>query len=170
MDALMDKPASRRRPRAGAVASAEAGAQEDLSLGLLNSLVGFHLRLAQDASFRSYSRRVGLRDLKPGRFAAMMVIYNNPGVNQTALGRAIARDKSTVTPLLQQLERQGLISRSAQAGDGRSFQLHLTAAGERTLHELLEVALEHDRKLDEIVGDRKPDFIALLKRIWREVG
>ena len=48
-------------------------------------------------------------DLKPGRFAAMVVIQNNPGINQTALGRAIARDKSTITPLLQGLERQGLV-------------------------------------------------------------
>ena len=31
----------------------------------------------------------------------MMVIHNNPGISQVALGRAIARDKSTVTPLIQ---------------------------------------------------------------------
>ena len=99
-------------------------------LGVLDEFIGFHLRLAQDASFRAFAQRAGHHDLKPGRFAAMMVIYNNPGINQTALGRAIARDKSTITPLLQGLERQGLVERRARANDGRSFVLNLTSAGE----------------------------------------
>lgn len=69
---------------------------------LIENLVGFHLRLAQDASFRAFASHSGEPHLKPGRFAAMMVIRNNPGITQIALGRAIARDKSSITPLLQE--------------------------------------------------------------------
>jgi DNA-binding MarR family transcriptional regulator len=143
---------------------------DEPSLGMLDGFIGFHLRLAQDASFRSFAKRAGRRDLKPGRFAAMMVIHDNPGINQTALGRAIARDKSTISPLLQDLERQGLILRRSPANDGRSFVLSLTAKGESTIEELLVRAREHDRKLDEIVGDRKGDFIRLLKRIAQSLA
>jgi DNA-binding MarR family transcriptional regulator len=139
-------------------------------LGMLDGFIGFHLRLAQDASFRSFAQRSGRHDLKPGRFAAMMVIHNNPGINQTALGRAIARDKSTISPLLRELERQGLVTRRAQASDGRSFFLTLTPVGEAMVRDLLEQAQEHDRKLDEIIGDRKEEFIRLLKRIARDLG
>ncbi len=102
-------------------------------------------------------------------FAAMMIIHNNPGVNQAALSRAIARDKSTVTPLLQKLERQGLVARTPQPGDGRSHEIALTAEGEETLKALLRQAIEHDRRLDAIVGDRKADLIALLKRISQDL-
>src|SRR5215472_8320430 len=92
----------------------------EVRLGPLRAFVAFHLRLAQDASFRSFAKHTGRRNLKPGRFAAMMVIHNNPGISQVALGRAISRDKSTVTPLIQELQRRGLVSRRRSASDRRS--------------------------------------------------
>jgi DNA-binding MarR family transcriptional regulator len=157
--AAISRPAAERRNDA-----------DEPTLGVLEGFIGFHLRLAQDASFRSFAQRAGRHDLRPGRFAAMMVIHDNPGINQTALGRLIARDKSTITPLLQGLERQGLVARRAAANDGRSFVLTLTSAGEATLRELLAQAREHDRKLDEIIGDRKDEFIRLLQRIVQDIG
>ena len=147
-----------------------SGGASEAALGVLDGFIGFHLRLAQDASFRGFAQRSGRLDLKPGRFAAMMVIHNNPGINQTALGRAIARDKSTITPLLQGLERQGLVERRAPVNDSRSFVLTLTPAGEAMVRALFSQAQEHDRRLDEIVGDGKTEFIRILKRIAQDLG
>ena len=170
----MAKSASRRSQTAPSDPAARpqrdnGGASEPV-LGVLDGFIGFHLRLAQDASFRGFAQRSGRLDLKPGRFAAMMVILNNPGINQTALGRAIARDKSTITPLLQGLERQGLIERRAPARDGRSIVLTRTPAGEAMVRVLLRQAQEHERKLDEILGDGKGEFIRILKRIAQDLG
>jgi len=123
------------------------------------------LRLAQDASFRSFAKHTGRRNLKPGRFAAMMVIHNNPGISQVALGRAISRDKSTVTPLIQELDRQGLVRRRRSTSDRRSITLTLTRSGEATLADLLVHARAHDRRLDAIVGKRKAEFLELLRKI-----
>ena len=171
----MTKPPTRTRAKASAPGMRAAGADrpggavDEPALGALEGFIGFHLRLAQDASFRSFAQRAGQRDLKPGRFAAMMVIHNNPGINQTALGRAVARDKSTITPLLQGLERQGLVERRAPANDGRSFVLNLTAAGEAVVRELLARAHEHERKLDDIVGAQKEELMLVLRRIAQEL-
>jgi DNA-binding MarR family transcriptional regulator len=137
----------------------------DVRLGPLDNLVGFHLRLAQDASFRAFAKHTGEPHLKPGRFAAMVVIHNNPGITQIELSRAIARDKSSVTPLVQELHRHGLVARQPSPGDKRSIALRLTKAGEATLENLLVHAMDHDRRLDEIVGDRKAELIELLKKI-----
>jgi DNA-binding MarR family transcriptional regulator len=163
------RPVSGRRSASRTEPRWDNSATTDLALGILDSLVGFHLRLAQEASFRGFSRRVGEAELRPGRFAAMMIIRNNPGVNPAALSRAIGRDKSSVTPLLQKLEKLGLVDRAPQAEDARSHGLTLTAAGERPLDALLEQALAHDRQLDEIVGAGKADLIAALKRIARDM-
>ena len=145
--------------------AAEAAGADGIRLGLLGDYVGFYLRMAQDASFRAFARHTGVRDLKPGRFAAMTVIANNPGITQADLGRAIARDKSSVTPLIQELETRGLVARQRSPRDRRSIALSLTAAGEETLRQLTAHAVAHDRKLDAIVGRYKPDFISLLKKI-----
>jgi DNA-binding MarR family transcriptional regulator len=134
-------------------------------LGFLGEFIGFHLRLAQDASFRDFAQHVGMRDLKPGRFAAMMIIHNNPGISQIELGRALARDKSSVTPLIQDLEKHAFVKRVQSVKDRRSVRLTLTRAGETVLRRLLAHAVDHDRKLDEIVGAQKPDFLRLLKKV-----
>lgn len=141
----------------------------EIRLGVLADVIGFNLRLAQDAAFRVFARHSGEAHLKPGRFAAMMVIHNNPGLTQMELGRAIARDKSSVTPTIQELQRLGLVERRQSRTDRRRVTLKLTRAGERATKILLGHAMEHDRKLDAIVGDRKAEFIALLQKIADEI-
>jgi DNA-binding MarR family transcriptional regulator len=159
-----------RKSRKAARATERPARNGEIRLGALADWIGFHLRLAQDASFRAFAKHSGQPHMKPGRFAAMMVIHNNPGITQAALGRAIARDKSTVTPLVQELHRHGLVRRSASARDRRSMTLHLTRAGEAVLADLLAHARAHDRRLDGIVGKRKAALIALLRKITDGLG
>ncbi|WP_417680349.1 MarR family winged helix-turn-helix transcriptional regulator [Roseibium sp.] len=140
-----------------------------IRLGPLENFIGFNLRLAQDASFQTYAQRVGKPHLGPGRFAAMMLIHENPGITQMELSRAIARDKSSVTPLVQTLLREGLITRTPSETDRRRAHLRLTPAGEEVLASLLAHAEEHDRKLDDIVGDRKAELLDLLKKIVKNL-
>ena len=97
--------------------------------GPLADWIGFHLRMAQIASFQAFAREVGEVDLPPGRFALLTLIGRNPGISQTVLSRAAGRDKSTLTPALRDLKRRGLIERQRLASDRRSYHLTLTPAG-----------------------------------------
>lgn len=128
------------------------GGRGPLRLGLLENTLGFHLRLAQEASFAAFARRSGDSGLKPGHFAALVIIHNNPGLSQTALGAAIGRDKSTLTPKLAELERRGLLRRDRADADRRSYALTLTPAGEAALSALTAHAAAHDAALDRLVG------------------
>lgn len=138
---------------------------QDVQLGFLSSFVGFHLRLAQDASYRSFSRASDRDLVKPGRFPALAIIHLNPGISQSALGRAIARDKSTVSPLIKDLQKNGFISRKPSSLDRRSVTLSLTKKGERTLDKLKVRAKEHEAELDELIGASKGRLMSLLDKI-----
>lgn len=140
-------------------------ASQDIQLGFLSSFVGFHLRLAQDASYRAFSRHRDKDLIKPGRFPALAIIHLNPGISQSALGRAIARDKSTVSPLIKDLQKNGFISRKPSPHDRRSVTLSLTKKGERTLDRLRARAKEHEDELDRIVGASKSRLMSLLGKI-----
>lgn len=151
----------------------EAPARTDdaIRLGPLANFIGFHLRLAQEASFRAFAQRSGCPGIKPSRFAIMTLIAENPGLSQTALGRAAGRDKSTLTTSLDDLTRRGFVRRDREPSDRRSYRLHLTPKGEEVLADLMERAREHDRLLDSIVGsDRKPELIRLLARIAADLA
>ena len=142
----------------------------EVHLGPLRNFIAFHLRLAQDASFRSFAQNAGRRRWGPGNFAAMMVIRQNPGITQVELGRAISRDKSTVTPLIQELQRRGLVSRRRSSSDRRSITLELTRAGEAALDGLLIHARAHNRRLDTILGKQKAAFLEQLRKIADELA
>jgi DNA-binding MarR family transcriptional regulator len=137
-----------------------------LRLGALSDAIGFHLRLAQEASFQGFARHVDKIDLRPGRYAILALIGENPGLSQTALGRASGRDKSSLTPALNDLVRRGLVLRRRLPQDRRSYALSLTDAGKALLEDLLVHARDHDRELDQIVGSsNKAEFIRVLRRI-----
>jgi DNA-binding MarR family transcriptional regulator len=156
------------RPRR--IATRREAAAPAVDLGALKDFIGFNLRLAQDVSFRAFAKRTGLRHLRPGRFAALMVLRDNPDITPGALGRAIARDKSSVTPLLQDLQRKGLVKRKRSRTDRRSVSLNLTPAGQRLLRQLIVHARAHDERLDAIAGDAKAAFVAILQRIADDFG
>jgi DNA-binding MarR family transcriptional regulator len=137
-----------------------------VDLGPLEDWIGFHLRLAQSASFQAFAREARGIDLSPGRFATLMIIGRNPGISQTALSRANARDKSSLTPVLEDLERRKLIRRVRPKDDRRSYRLMLTPAGERLLQDLTQCAERHDRNLDQIIGPRdRARFLKVLKKL-----
>jgi DNA-binding MarR family transcriptional regulator len=134
--------------------------------GPLADWVGFNLRMAQAASFQAFSHMAKEIGTRPGRFATLMLIGRNPGISQTALSRADGRDKSSLTPVLNDLARRGLISRRRTRDDQRTYRLTLTPAGKTLLAQLTRCALAHERKLDRIIGPRdRTEFLAVLKRI-----
>jgi DNA-binding MarR family transcriptional regulator len=156
---------------AEAAPAADASVQPNgPALGALDDTLGFHLRLAQDASFRAFTRKAGDDRLRPGWFAVLSVIGANPGITPRELSRAVGRDKSSITPVLKDLLKARHILRLPSESDGRSYSIRLTPEGEETLARILEPAAEHDRTLDAIVGEHKPLMLALLRRIWTELG
>jgi DNA-binding MarR family transcriptional regulator len=134
-----------KSPRSG---KAEAA----INLGPLDNYIGFHLRLAQELALRAFVRRTGKADFRPGWFAILMVIHLNPGISQSALARAIGRDKSTLSPLIRELQARSSIVRRPAAGDRRSVTLSLTKDGEGGLDALLRHVEAHDGRLDDIAG------------------
>jgi DNA-binding MarR family transcriptional regulator len=147
------------------------GRGEAVDYGPLADWVGFNLRMAQAAAFQAFSRLAKEIGTRPGRFATLMLIGRNPGISQTALSRANGRDKSSLTPVLNDLERRGLVRRVRTRADQRAYRLSLTPAGRRLLAELTRCARTHERTLDRIIGTKgQKDFVRVLKRIIAELG
>lgn len=165
-----------RVPAAAKAAGKRAGdlrrsPSEAIDYGPLGDWVGFYLRLAQTASFQAFARATEEVDLRPGRFSVLMLIGRNPGISQTVLSRANGRDKSTLTPALNDLVRRGLVLRTRVESDRRSYQLSLTDSGEAMLRRLTVCAERHDRNLDRIVGKRdRAQFLRVLRKLVAELS
>lgn len=141
-----------------------------INFGPLAHWVGFNLRMAQEHAFAAFSRRSQAIGESPGRFATLTLIARNPGISQTELSHANGRDKSSLTPVVEDLVRRGLVERKRMAHDRRAYRLNVTPAGKKTLIQLTRCARRHERVLDGIIGQRdRKRFIQILKRIAAEI-
>ena len=66
--------AARLKPSSRSNGAAAQRAAEPVRLGALEGYIGFHLRIAQAASFQAFAREVGDSDLRPGRFAILYLM------------------------------------------------------------------------------------------------
>jgi len=153
-----------RRGRNGAAAA------DAIKFGPLEHWIGFNLRMAQEATFQAFSRRSQEIGESPGRFSTLTLISRNPGITQTELSHAAGRDKSSLTPVVEDLVRRGLVARKRMEHDRRTYSLSLTVEGKKTLTMMTRCARRHERNLDRVIGvrDRKR-FLQLLKKIAAEI-
>lgn len=141
-----------------------------INFGPLAHWVGFNLRMAQEAAFQAFSRRSQDIGESPGRFATLTLIARNPGISQTELSQANGRDKSSLTPVIEDLVRRGLIVRRRTNNDRRTYRLNLTPSGKKVLTMMTRCARRHERNLDSIIGERdRKRFIRILKKIAAEI-
>src|SRR4029078_4633675 len=142
-----------------------------VNFGPLAHWVGFNLRMAQEAAFQAFSLLSQEVGESPGRFATLTLIARNPGISQTELSLANGRDKSSLTPVVEDLVKRGLVERKRMDSDRRTYRLNLTPSGKKGLTMLTRCARRHERNLDRVIGERdRKRFIQILKKIAADLG
>lgn len=116
----------------------------------LPTYVGYLLRRAQATIFREFERSLGDIGLTPGAFGLLMLIRANPGITQMDLANAFGIDKSTLTPVLNRLERGGLVRRKQMAHDRRYNALYF----EESQEDFFAGARTRVRNFEQSVADR----------------
>lgn len=152
------------------------GVPRKIDRGPLPGYYGYNLRIAQVAVFEDFAKIVGrmadrMGELTPGRFSLLTLLKHNPGINQTDLSRAVGLDKSTLTPALDQLERNGLILRQRTATDRRTYALSLSEKGKTLLDDLNAKVLQHEQNIvASLSSSERATLLRLLKKIARSLG
>lgn len=138
---------------------------EDMTnYGLLDSFIGFHLRLANDRVYENFVNSLGDDRLRPGCFTMLTLIANNPGITQIAISRAAGFDKSSVAKGLRYMEDEGLIRRVRLDDDRRSYASYLTESGVELSQRLAERARGQSAYLTSLIGpENKRELLKILK-------
>jgi DNA-binding MarR family transcriptional regulator len=130
--------------------SSQITAETDLAN--LDSQVGYMLRQAQLAVFADFIANQRGAALRPGQFSILAVVGRNPGLSQTQVCGALGIKRANLVAAIDLLESLGLVRRNASLTDRRSNRLHLTPAGQRTLHAALEAQAEHEVRITRLLG------------------
>src|SRR5215213_6550806 len=115
---------------------ASAATTESLGFLLAKASTRWNERLA-----RAFAER-GFPEVRPAWGSVLVPLYEEDGLRMGELARRSRLAKQTLTTLVPQLERAGLVAREPDPDDGRASRLRLTARAQ----ELRAV-------VDDVLGD-----------------
>ena len=137
--------------------------QQTLKPGLLSSLLGYRLRVAQQAVFRDFARSIP--EASPGRVGILLLIDANPGVTQSRLAQAVGIDRSTMVGVLHALQARELIERR-RGEDRRTNGLWLTRTGRTLVASLKQRIRIHERRVaSRLSAAERVQLLGMLEKL-----
>jgi len=134
-----------------------------LKSGVLPGLLGYRLRLAQQAVFRDFASAVA--EISPGRAGMLLLIDANPGVTQGRLAHAVSLDRSTMVGVIDALESRRLLERR-RGDDRRTNGLWLTSTGRAFVARLKRRIESHERRVAaHLTAAERAQLLGLLAKL-----
>src|SRR5262245_9286335 len=133
--------------------------------------VGVAFLLSQVGAHAAYAfeEQLAAMELKPHHAGLMRMLGANPGLSQQELSDMFGVFPSRLVLLLDELERRQLIERLDHHSDRRSYRLHLTKAGRRTLVRIGRITRELESQLCHSLSDaERKKLTGLLERIVKQ--
>ena len=105
----------------------------------LDDQLCFALYSASRAFTRAYQPLLAELGITYPQYVVMLVLWERDDLSVSELGRRLALDSGTLTPLLKRLEESGLVSRTRSGEDERVVRIELTAAGKKLERKATEI-------------------------------
>lgn len=147
-----------------ATSNGEAG--DELDQGLLPDLLGRQLRVAFLSIFRPLEHRLALLGLTPQQFGLLVLVERNPGTRQSRLAQARGLDKSTLVPMIDRLERDGILERRPAPDDRRSKTIWITERGTERLRAAIPEVQRHNADVANALTESElHELVRLLEKV-----
>jgi DNA-binding MarR family transcriptional regulator len=108
----------------------------------------------------------GVEHVRPAYIGVLMSLWREDGLKMIELGRRAGLEPSTMTGLLDRMERDGLLYRSADPDDRRALRVYLTEDGVN-IRELVLGVLE--QTITKIFSGISKEDLNHLKTVLRKV-
>lgn len=134
---------------------------ERLQLSLLLSHVVNRQAVVLDAAFRAHNIPLSVE-----QYRLLFLVSHQPAAHQEFYARKLGRDRSSLTRMIQQLEKSGMLLRLQSDLDRRSLHVEPTLEGREWVQKAKIVAEEAMRQLwDGIAAEERELLNGLLVRL-----
>jgi len=86
-------------------------------------------------------------EITPGQLIVLYALYRGDGIPITELGKKVFLDNSTLTGLIDRLERSGLVFRKGAPEDRRSYYIYLTEKAFGIQNKIMSTAADIQREM-----------------------
>lgn len=106
-----------------------------------------------------FTERIGELDLTPPQVGLLRLVASRPGQSQQALAKQLGTPATRLVPLVDGLEKRGLIERRRNAEDRRLYALELSEDGRVLMGRVAQAAASHDRTITAVLTDDERDTL-----------
>jgi DNA-binding MarR family transcriptional regulator len=133
----------------------------------LDDMLGYQLRRASVAMFDDLAAVLADLELRPTGASILLLVWANPGITQSAIGRILEIERANMAPQAAMLTKRNFVARSAS--DGRSQGLRLTALGKTMATKVrARIAAHEHRFIAEFSEAEKSALLRTLKSVWQD--
>lgn len=132
----------------------------------IETSVGFLLAKAHQRLFACFRDLLAPHGVTPQQFVLLAFLWKRDGLSQTELTEKTDVDRTTLSGLIDRLEKQGLVIRANHPGDRRAYLVKLTPAGRSLESELTSIAMALRQQISTgLTADEYAQLCQLLTRL-----
>ena len=113
-----------------------------------------------------FSRRIASYDVTLPMYRVMAALWENGDQRLSDLSTVTTTEISTLSRLVGEMKRKGLVTRSRLEDNGRTVAINLTAKGKLLLEELMPIAVHFE---EVAISNYTEAEISRLKIVFREI-
>lgn len=132
-----------------------------LELGLAMSEMKSKLRQKIQTKINEYDSTLSFELIE-----ILGLLWRNEGINQQEISNQISKDKSSITYLINNLTKRGLVERIEYKNDRRNKQVFLTKKGKELMETFYPWALElYEKAAGDLHEDELNNALLLIKQM-----
>lgn len=131
----------------------------------LENALGYALAKSQRKFYQLLRKGLADYNLTPPQFGLLASLWERDGLSQGELGLILDVDRTTLTGIIDRLEKSGLVQREVDPLDRRSKLIYLTALGRQYEERVMPVAQEVNHFFSQKFSPEELEkFLVLLKK------
>ncbi|MGI6486770.1 MAG: MarR family winged helix-turn-helix transcriptional regulator [Syntrophothermaceae bacterium] len=128
----------------------------------LEQCINFVLTKAQQAVHQLFKEELARFEVTPGQYAVLKCLWDENGQTARQLADRLYVDGSTMTGLLDRMERKGLVERHHNSKDRRALKVVLTNKGRELEEPLNQIIEDTNRKALQTLDDSEVNTLRKL--------
>lgn len=143
---------------------AEAPRETDRTLdsSSLDQLLGFRVRMLEQAFMRGFARHMDPLEITPTLYSILMLIRDNPLCRQSDLSHALNMHQPNLVERVGLLISRGLVARREDPSDRRASALELTFAGRHFMEKVDAAHAVYEADMRTRIGPDRYDALMQL--------
>ena len=133
----------------------------------LEECVNYLLTTAQHSVFLKMTDKLSVFDITPVQYAVLYCLWENNVQSPKEIAERLKLENSTVSGILERMEKKELIERTISKEDRRFIQVELTKKGEDLKEDVLKTVEDLN---EEVLGALTDEQRSVLKAYLRFLG